>query len=115
MQDLPPAADLLGAIAALLGDRVLDEIDDPALAHEVRVAASLCRILAREADLDETIDPAQHRALASVVDGPGTTAELEARLAAELLDGRPLDAEVLDALRALVGGKVDVARPGYRA
>lgn len=114
MQDLPPAADLLAAIAALLGDRVLDEIDDPALAHEVRVAASLCRILAREADLDDGIDPAQRRALASVVDESGATSDLEARLAAELLEGRPLDAEVRHALRSLVAGKIDVARPGYR-
>lgn len=115
MQDLPSARELLGAIADLLGGRVLDEIDDPALAHEVRVAASLCRILAREADLDAAAEPTQSRALASVVDDGGGTADLEARLAADLLDGRPLDAEVLDALRTLVGGKVDVARPGYRA
>lgn len=114
MQDLPPATDLLEAIASLLGDRVLGELDDPALAHEVRVAASLCGILAREAHLDDRVEPTQHSALASLLDDTGTTVDLEGRLAAELLDGRPVDRAVLEGLRDLVAGKVDVARPGYR-
>ena len=113
MQDLPPAPDLLDAVADLLESRVMSRIDDAALAHEVRVAASLCRIVAREVRAEPEVDAGQWAALAAAVDGDGPTADLEAELATQLLDGRPVDLEVIEALRRLVRGKLSIARPGY--
>lgn len=113
MQDLPPAADLLDAIADLLSGRVLPDVGDPVLRHEVRVAASLCRILARETLLDEAMDARQRGALTEVVGEGRSVADAEARLAEAVTRGRRVDAELLDALRVLVGGKLEVARPGY--
>lgn len=113
MQDLPPAADLLDAIADLLAERVLPEVADPALRHEVRVAASLCRILARESASDDGLDDRQRRALAEVMGEEGTTAHLEGRLAELLASGRPVDGATIAALRELVAAKLEVARPGY--
>lgn len=113
MQDQPPAPRLLEAIADLLGERVVPIVEDRALAHEVRVAASLCRILAREAEMDGEIDERQRTALARLVGERGDTAALEAELAERLADGAGIDADLLAALRVLVGGKLEVARPGY--
>lgn len=126
MQDAPDAARLLAAMADTLEERVLGELAGSAQ-HQARVVANLCRVLAREHELDPALDAAARAALAALLDtdgsGPGdpagTTAELWEACAARIdrLGDTPEDdalaARAHGVLTEIVAGKVAVAKPDY--
>ncbi len=115
MQDQPAAARLLEAVADTLETRVLPAAD-PELRHEVRVAASLCRIVQREITLDPESDVRAAEALGTLLGHAGTSRELWAELATRL-DGEtvfvPGDEATRAVLLSIVCDKLAVAKPGY--
>ncbi|CAB4593392.1 MAG: hypothetical protein F2534_19995 [Actinobacteria bacterium] len=118
MQYRPDADELLDAVADLLERQVIAAVP-PHLQHQVRVAANLCRILQREAQLGTTNDDAERHRLAALLGHDGSLLELRAELAARLDDPAPLDAvtdrAVRDALLATVRADLAIAKPGYDA
>lgn len=114
MQDRPTAAELLTAIGDLLNDEVLGAVDGP-LKHKVRVAANLCRILAREQALGGTHDMNARATLMALLDSPDTEIlSLLAALDARLQDGgdafeRAAWPVVLDIVR----GKLAIDKPRH--
>lgn len=115
MQDQPDAARLLEAVADTLETRVLPAAD-PELRHEVRVAASLCRIVQREITLDPESDIRAAQALGALLGHAGTSWELWAELAARLDDEPafvPGDEATRAVLLSIVRDKLAVAKPGY--
>jgi len=121
VQDEPSATALLDAVADTLEQRVLPGTD-PSVQHQVRVAANLCRIVAREAALDPDADARARAALAELVghDGPSGAlwAELAARLTPDAVEPPDpaldeLAAAAHPAVLAIVRDKLAVAKPGY--
>jgi hypothetical protein len=118
VQDAPDASRLLGAVADLLEHSIVPRTE-PALQHQVRVAANLCRIVQREVALDTAADVAAREHLAALLghDGPSEALwrELAARLGAD--DDTALgvedEAPIHAALLAIVRDKLAVAKPGY--
>ncbi|MGA2210104.1 MAG: DUF6285 domain-containing protein [Acidimicrobiales bacterium] len=118
MQDAPDASHLLGAVADLLEESVVPRIE-PALQHQVRVAANLCRIVQREVALGAAADAEGRRRLAILLGHDGSSEalwrELAARLGAD--DDTAVcvedEASVHAALLAIVRDKLAVAKPGY--
>ncbi len=118
MQYRPDADELLDAVADLLERQVIAAVP-PHLQHQVRVAANLCRILQREAQLGTTNDDAERRRLAALLGHDGSLLELRSELTARLDDPAPLDAAtdraVREALLATVRADLAIAKPGYDA
>jgi hypothetical protein len=118
VQDAPDASRLLGAVADLLEQSIVPRTD-PALQHQVRVAANLCRIVQREVSLDGGADTAARGRLAALLghDGPSEALwrELASRLGADDDTGIGVEdeASVHAALLAIVRDKLAVAKPGY--
>ncbi|MEM8706575.1 MAG: DUF6285 domain-containing protein [Actinomycetota bacterium] len=111
MNDSPPSDELLDAVARTLTEQVLPETTG-ATAHAVRVAANLCRVIARE-----IADDGEAEIAASLTEilGVGPEADLATALDRALLADDPaLDAAVADLLYADVQRRVDIAKPGYR-
>lgn len=117
MHDRPTAVELLEAIAATLDQRVLPAVEG-GVRHDVRVAANLCRIIAREvADVDlSAAVTAEFQAL--VGDDSHDGANLLAAVST-LIDDGELDAQTEAAARsaalAHVQAKLAVSQPGYDA
>jgi hypothetical protein len=123
VQYRPDAAEFLDAVAELLEDDVLAAVP-PHLQHRVRVAANICRILEREADLGPTAARDERVRLVGLlptlgvaVEDPDDLVTMRAALAARLDDDRPFTAEqdraVYDALLATVRDDLQICKPGY--
>jgi len=117
LHDRPTAAELLQAVAATLDERVLPAVEG-GVRHDVRVAANLCRTIAREVagtNLDAAVT-AEFQALV----GDDSLVGVELLTAAgALIDRADLDAATEAAARsaalAHVEAKLAVSRPGYDA
>ncbi len=123
MQDLPTSAQLLAAIARTLTTNVVPA-SSGAVAHEARVAANLCAILAREAELGADFETQARSLLADLVGGPddsdASPAVLNDRLYDTIMregddDRSALSTATTDALGTIVANKLAVAKPGYDA
>jgi hypothetical protein len=123
MQDAPGAARLLGAIADCLEQQVLPHTD-PAAQHAVRVAANLCRIVAREVELEPAADERARIALSALVGRQGSSTELWRVLADRLTPSSALPTAATAAtdefarlaypvVLSIVRDKLAVAKPGY--
>ncbi len=122
MRYRPDDAELLDVVASLLEGDVLAALP-PTVAHQVRVAASLCRILQRQATLEAPARERERRALIELLglgEGPQTGLELMA-LRGELDDrlrdpaGHLDPVRVWEALVAVARDDLAVAKPGYDA
>lgn len=112
MSSLPTSAQLAGAIARLLEDEVRGAVP-PELTHEVRVAASLARLLERELTFGPSVE-ARRRAVLAGLAGPGF--ELTEAALAERIRGAGDDLDedrTWSALAELAGLELEVAKPGY--
>jgi hypothetical protein len=121
VQDEPDAAKLLDAVAVTLDEQVLPRTD-PAAQHHVRVAANLCRIVAREITLDPDAEARARAALGALLGRDRAAATLWAELADQLTPdpaGPPdpaldqLAAAAHPVVLAIVRDKLAVAKPGY--
>lgn len=115
LHDRPSAAELLEAIAATLEERVLPEVDG-GVRHDVRVAANLCRVIAREVGSDEVSNEAIN-ALQSLVGDDALEGAALLTEATRLIDDGAFDGDSERAARAAalahVKAKLAVTRPGY--
>lgn len=125
MIDRPDAHRLLSAVADALSDDVLPALSAAsvppetaaAARYQARIAANLCRILAREAELGASNEAATVADLRALLDRrDGSLAELSAALDDALCgDAADLDpSEVHRVLMAAVERRLAVARPSYR-
>lgn len=118
MQFRPDANELLGDIAALLEDKVIDAVSGP-LQHQVRVAANLARIVEREVRLGGPANEAEQARLAAFVGADGDLVAMRARLCDKLLADAPIgDGElrsIYDALQATLRDDLAISKPGYDA
>jgi hypothetical protein len=114
----PSDAELLDAVASLLEEQVMPAV--PAgLAHQVRVAANLCRILQRQEAIEPAARQRERQALLEVLDPggdpgwslPGLRAELDRRIRA----GDPhLERRLVwETLVATARDDLAAAKPGY--
>jgi hypothetical protein len=132
MQDSPPAHELLDTIAAFLEEEVMPDYDGRK-AFQVRIAASVCRILARETRLDPGFLREEARMLREILpDSPSPSRERgqggevvpldnyvrnnAAELAAAIRSGEIAhdSPDVLAAVTQLVQHKIAVVNPRYR-
>lgn len=113
MEDRPTAAELLHAVGDLLTDEVLPVVG-VTVAHKVRVAANLCRIVEREMLLGDTSAASERQAYADLLDHDGPLPELNDALAVRLraADQAFLTASI-DVLIDATVGKLAVDKPGY--
>ena len=114
MQFLPGAPELLAAIAALLGDKVLPVVPDE-LQHHVRVAAHLAALLEREARLGPAAAALERERLMALL---GADADDPAgALAARLRAGEDVEFErsAWDVLVELTRQDLAIAKPGHDA
>ena len=118
MQFRPDADELLGDIAALLEDKVIDAVSGP-LQHQVRVAANLARIVEREVRLGDAAAAAERARLAAFVTDDGDLVAMRARICDRLTDGTPMDAAegraIYAALVATLRDDLAISKPGYDA
>ena len=125
MIDRPDAHRLLLAVAEALSDQVVPALSgaDPppetaaAARYTTRIAANLCRILAREALLGRAAEAATVADLRALLDrDDGSLAELTAALDNALRHGAAgLDPAVVHrVLTAGVERRLAIARPSYR-
>ncbi len=117
MQDRPHARELLSEIAETLESEVLPATEG-LVQHHVRVAASLCRILEREAALGAEIEAAQRARLQQLLasdtdDVASLTRSLDLVLAYGVDDGFARAA--WESLVAITRDKLRVAKPGHDA
>jgi len=114
VQFLPAPADLLAAIATLLGEKVLPAVP-PELAHQVRVAAHLAALLEREARLGPNVAVRERTLLAALIgvdaDDPG--AVLADRLRSE--DDPDFERRAWDVLVAVTREDLSISKPGHAA
>jgi hypothetical protein len=117
VQYRPTAAELLDAIAGLLEGQVMDAV--PAgLQHQVRVAASLARILQREAELGPEAADLEERRLAELLDETGPLEDLRWELVQRLRrpDSDPaFERRAWDLLVATARHDLAIAKPGHDA
>jgi aminoglycoside phosphotransferase (APT) family kinase protein len=108
LHDRPTATELLASARSALGDQVLPGLQGRA-AFELRVSLRALGIVLRELELAER-DAVLHR---EVLAGLGVGDEVE--LAAAIREGRfaEREPELLEALRATVRAKLEVANPAY--
>ena len=116
MQDRPNANELLTTIAGVLEGDVMPLLEDP-VKHRVRVAANLCQIMAREAELGPAHDVRERELLSALLGLPAETDNLTLnqtlvdRLNAE--HDPALERGAWPALVEIVRGKLAVAKPGH--
>ena len=123
MQDSPPAHELLDTIAGFLEQEIMPDYDGRK-AFQVRIAASVCRILARETRLDPGFLGDESASLSDLLGSPPASdlplgesvRQQAADLAAKLRSGEiPHDSpDVLAAVTQLVQHKIAVVNPRYR-
>lgn len=124
MIDRPDAHRLLLALADALSDDVVPALSGTSVTPETaaaarytaRIAANLCRILAREVELGPAAEAATVADLRALLDRrDGTLVDLSAALDDSLrIDAGDLDPlEVHRVLRAAVERRLAVARPSY--
>lgn len=116
MQYRPTAAELLDAVARLLGDEVLEAVPEH-LRHRVRVAENLCRILQREAEQAAAADRREAELLAGLLGRHGPLAELQAEAARRLRrsDDPAFDEAAWRVLVEVARSDLAVAKPGHDA
>lgn len=114
MKYRPDDAELLDAIAALLEEEVMPAVG-PALAHKVRVAANLARILQRQQALEPAAIERERSSLAALLRRDGGVEELRAELDRRLRepDSTLDDVAVWEALVATARDDLAAAKPGY--
>lgn len=123
MQDSPPAHELLDTVASFLEQEVMPDYKGRK-AFQVRIAASVCRILARETRLEPDFLREEGAALGALLsattdsDAPlaESVREQAAALARKIRAGElPHDSpEVLSVVNRLVEHKIAVVNPRYR-
>jgi len=116
MNDGPTSADLLDCVARTLSEQVMAETAG-ATRHSVRIAASLCRIVARELRSDDgaDIDSAIAEALAAGANGPVQGGDLAMLLDERLQSDDPeFESQIAELLYADVCRRVDIVKPRYR-
>lgn len=118
MKYRPDDAEVLDAVASLLEDEVMAAV--PAnLAHQVRVAANLCRLLQRQEALEPAALGRERAALLDLLGAVGAPGVDVADLRLELdrrLRGRDPDLDpdaVWEVLVATARDDLAVAKPGY--
>lgn len=116
MQYRPTAEELLGTIADLLGQEVLDAVP-PHLTHKVRVAENLSRILQREVVLGADSDRREVERLTALLGHEGTLDELRAELTSRLRasNDTAFDQQAWEALVAITREDLAIAKPGHDA
>ena len=116
MQYRPTAEELLGTIADLLGQEVLDAVPGH-LTHRVRVAENLSRILQREAALGPDADRQELEQLSTLLGHDGTLSELRTELSGRLRtsDDDQFDRAAWEALVAITRADLAIAKPGHDA
>ena len=113
MEDRPTAAELLRAVGDLLADEVLPVVD-VTVAHKVRVAANLCRIVERELLLGGDAAEGERRAYADLLGHDGELAELNGELSTRLRHAdEAFLAASIDVLIDATVAKLAVDKPGY--
>lgn len=116
MQDRPTAAELLREIADLLEGQLLAATSGP-LQHQVRVAGNLARIVQRELELGREANFRERALLAELLGADGSTAELNAELAARLRanDDPELARAAWPVLLSATLDKLAIDKPGHDA
>ncbi len=114
MQFPPAPGELLGAIAALLTDKVLAAVPDE-LVHQVRVTAHLAALLEREARLGPAAAARERELFAALlgVDADDPAAVLAARLRTD--DDADFERLAWDALVEVTRQDLAIAKPGHDA
>ena len=117
MLSQPDTDEVLRTIATFLRDELLSSLEG-APAYRTRVAINLLEILEREARLGPALLARERELLVDLVGGTETDLLTLNKRLVEILDDSPADPELdrrsLAALTEITGGKVDIARPGYR-
>ncbi|HEY2716689.1 MAG TPA: DUF6285 domain-containing protein [Solirubrobacterales bacterium] len=113
MQDRPTAAEAVEAVAAFLEGELMPELEGAA-GFQVRVAANLLAIVARELRLGPGLDREERSRLEALLGGEGELAELNRELAARLRSGELDDSSeaLLSHLRLTARARLEVASPG---
>jgi hypothetical protein len=116
MQYRPTAEELLGTIADLLGQEVLDVVPGH-LTHKVRVAENLSRILQREVELGATSDRREVERLTALLGHDGSLDELRDELTTRLRssDDDAFDQAAWEAMVAITREDLAIAKPGHDA
>jgi hypothetical protein len=116
VQDRPTAAELLRDIAELLEGDVLAATSGP-IQHHVRVAGNLARIVQRELELGREANYRERALLGDLLGAEGTTAELNAELAARLRanDDDEFARAAWPVLMAVTLDKLAIDKPGHDA
>ena len=114
MQYRPTAEELLGTIADLLGQEVLDVVPGHRT-PKVRVAENLSRILQREVTLGAASDQREVDRLTALLGHPGTLEDLRAELTERLRtsDDDAFDQAAWEALVAITREDLAIAKPGH--
>jgi hypothetical protein len=114
MQFRPTDTELLDEIASLLEERIIGAVG-PELRHEVRVAASLARILQRQTDLQWAALERERVSLSGLLGRDGTVIELRRALDERLRGASGDDPDAWAVLVAIARDDVAIAKPGYDA
>ena len=114
MLDQPQGAAILGAVAALLRDVLVPQLQGSA-AFQARVAANAVDLVAREMRLGPVAEAAALQRLRALLGHDGPPAALEAELATAIADGRLSDDTpgLQDHLWALTMDKLAIDQPSY--
>lgn len=112
MQFLPDSAELLGAIAKLLDDKVLAAVP-PDLQHQVRVAGHLAGLLEREARLGPEAAVRERELLSALL---GVDADDPAAAVADRIrtgDDLEFENQCWTALVEITRADLAIAKPGH--
>jgi len=114
MLDAPRGPQILDAVAALLRDVLLPQLQGHA-AFQARVAANAVDLVAREMRLGAAAEGASLQRLRALLGHDGTPAALEAQLAAAIADGRLNESTpgLLEHLWAITLDKLAIDQPSY--
>ena len=115
MQDRPTAAEILDAMAADLYSEVREWVPRERR-FRVLVLANLCAVIARELRAGEEPDRADAQLFSELTGREYTNSREGARALAAAIRMGDLDEglpNAIEALRAHVQRKLDIARPGY--
>jgi hypothetical protein len=116
MQDRPTAAELLLEIADVLEGDVLIAAPAP-VKHHIRVAANLARIVQRELEVGREANFRERALLGDLLGAEGSTAELNAEVAARLRanDDDAFARAAWPVLLAITLDKLSIDKPGHDA